>query len=179
MMAEIFKTAEITACTLVSETEKEHMECKAGCSVCCRVNIPVLLPEAIAVKEFIIETKSKSEINTLKIEMEKHLGQIKFMDEEERIFINKKCIFLDDTGRCSIYPVRPLMCRSVTSADASACKDAMSMIALNESIPVPMNIKHKNVMETAFKALAESLKEAGLCDKSREITYSVLHALQH
>ena len=59
--------------------------------------------------------------------------------EEERIMARQPCAFLDGSGSCSIYPVRPLLCRSITSTDADACREALSMLALGENQPISYN----------------------------------------
>ncbi len=66
------------------------------------------------------------------------------------------------------------LCRSVTSADKNACKDAIAMVALGEEISIPMHTKQKQIMDTAFKALARAMESMKQDSKSMEITESVL-----
>ena len=98
-------------------------------------------------------------------------------DEEERIASNIKCVFLGSDDECIIHDVRPFACRSVTSADANACKSAMRMTLFDEYTLVPMNIKHKSINDSAFIGLAEALSERGLDGSSSEITSAVLKYL--
>jgi len=171
MMLEIFVTAESSIEETLPAEEKRQMDCRKGCSVCCRVNVPVLTSEAVAIKEFIIENHLKTD--ELIDKMERLITAVGDLDEIERIFVQKECAFLYEDS-CIIYPVRPLICRSVTSADAEACRESMTMIALDQTVAVPMNIKQKSIMESAFKILAETLKRYNLPDNSYEITKSVL-----
>jgi len=177
MMQEIFEKAEAYAEQNVSESELKHMDCKAGCSTCCRVNVSVLMPEAVIIKNFLMKTKAEPELDDQIFRMKTLLKHIKYLEEDERILANKPCAFLNDKGACDIYPVRPLICRSVTSADAAACKEAMTMLALNENILIPMNIMQKSVMDTVFITLASALGKYGLNDNSKEITQAVLELM--
>lgn len=178
MMSEIFEYAESEVKKFVSDEERSHMQCKAGCSICCRVNVSVLYPEAVAIKSYLLQNRSAKELDKLKSEMENLVRKIKYLDEDERIFLNADCAFLDGKGACSIYPVRPLMCRSVTSADSEACKTAMSMMALDESVFVPMNIRQKSIMDSVFKSLAEEMRLAGIENRSREVTDQTLKVFE-
>lgn len=177
MMQEIIDKAESFAEDVIPTSELSQMDCKAGCSVCCRVNVPVLLPEAVAIKNFLVKTKAEPDLDEQIIRMKKLAMEIKHLEEEERILAHKPCAFLNHKGACSIYPVRPIICRSVTSADASACKAALTMVALGEVITVPMNINQKSIMDTTFMALASALKKYKMDDKSYELTSAVLSRL--
>lgn len=174
LMQKIFALSDKSAENMVPAEEKELMACREGCSICCRVHVPVLKPEAVAIVTYLKEHNSPSELMQLKEKMKKLCLEIRCFDEIERIFANKKCAFITDDGACAIYPVRPLMCRAVTSADREACSISFNMIALDQSIYVPMNLKHRNIYETAFKAVASALEKYGISSKSREITGGVL-----
>jgi uncharacterized protein len=73
------------------------LACKAGCHDCCAPDLTVTPAEAEAIEAF--------------------LGAL---DPEARASVanratasdGSRCAALDDAGRCSIYPVRPVVCRS-------------------------------------------------------------------
>ncbi|PLX66638.1 MAG: hypothetical protein C0602_11235 [Denitrovibrio sp.] len=174
LMRLVTELAEEEANRSISKEERDHMDCKEGCCICCRVHVPVLRPEALRIKHYLAENLNEQEQNELLAKMKKMCIEIRCLDEIERIFVNKKCVFLGSNGQCTIYPVRPLLCRSVTSADADACKESISMIALDQDRSIPMNIKQKSIYDTAFKALADGLDQYGISSKSREITGGVL-----
>lgn len=48
------------------------------------------------------------------------------------------------------------------------------MVALGEEISIPMHTKQKQIMDTAFKALARAMESMKQDSKSMEITESVL-----
>src|SRR5690606_31118908 len=42
---------------------------------------------------------------------------------KERHSPDLPCVFLGEAGKCTIYPVRPLVCRAVNSLNAEECRD--------------------------------------------------------
>lgn len=177
VMKNIIDTSEAKTASLVTEKELKHMACREGCSICCQVNVAVLPPEAASIAGFLKSSLSTGELEELREKMHSLLNSIKYLTDDERLFVNQKCAFLTKSGSCGIYPVRPLLCRSITSADADACREAITMVALDKGVMVPMNISQKTIMDTAFKALAEGLEEAGIDSASREITEAVADLL--
>lgn len=178
MMHDIFEMSDNYCKELVNKDEMKHMDCKAGCSTCCRVNVPALTPEAKCISRFLSHTVPPEELIRLKDKMTALERDIRFLEEDERILANRECAFLNEKGACSIYPVRPLICRSVTSADSKACKEAMTMLALNEHVLVPMHIMQKSIYDTVFKGVANGMKKCGMNDKSSELTGAVLNFMQ-
>jgi Fe-S-cluster containining protein len=158
--------------------DHEMLACAAGCGSCCKVNVAVLQPEAFNISTHLRQTRSVVELEQLKQEMHQLVHFISDLDEEERIALNKSCSFLTADGNCSIYPVRPLMCRSITSIDANDCREALAMRALGEQLPITMNLFQKNLFDGAFKALAQALNSCGLDDRSQELTAAVLAHLE-
>jgi Fe-S-cluster containining protein len=177
MMAEVHSLAEAESKNSLTKEELSHMDCKTGCSTCCRVNVPVLLPEAYAIV-FWIKENMPVQLPAVEQKLQKLYRDISYLDDDERVIVNRPCAFLDNDGGCSIYPVRPLICRSVTSADAAACRDSVTLPLFGENATVPMNIKQRNIMETAFLALADALDSNRYDSRSREITPAVLKIIQ-
>ena len=174
MMEEIFTISEAEVQSFLSDEDISRMDCKEGCSTCCRINVSLLEPGAIIITDYLIKTLSPTELAKQKAKMSELVKHIRYLDDDERIFANKPCAFLNEHGGCSIYPVRPFLCRSVTSADKQLCKDAISMLALGESISIPMHTKQKQIMDAAFKAVAKGMDETGQSSKSMELTAGVL-----
>lgn len=71
--------------------------CRAGCSACCRTQLTVCDVEAALVREGIaaLDAASRARIAAR--------GAAPDPD---------RCAFLEDDGRCAIYEVRPLVCRT-------------------------------------------------------------------
>jgi Fe-S-cluster containining protein len=74
------------------------LACRAGCSLCCQQHLSVYAFEF----ELLAEA-----VDALSQEAREAIKQ--------RVAVGKKdprCPLLDDTGRCRVYAVRPLICRS-------------------------------------------------------------------
>lgn len=111
------------------------IECKKGCSECCSSNFAVSELEFCIIADYLIKKKSGVEIQSI---MEKayniknyilknypedlelleadftgleNLDSIIAMGNEEPRGEIPKCIFLSDKNSCTIYDVRPLICR--------------------------------------------------------------------
>lgn len=158
--------------------DHEMLDCAAGCGSCCMVNVAVLQPEALNISKHLRRTRNTVQLSQLKQDMQQLVYLISGLNEDERIALNKSCAFLTSAGSCSIYPVRPLLCRSITSIDANDCRDALAMRALGEQLPVTMNLFQKNLFDGAFQSLAKALDSCGLDDRSHELTAAVLTYLE-
>ncbi len=178
VMSDLIVEVEQKLAQNLTALDHEMLACAAGCGSCCMVNVAVLKPEAVNISKHLRCTRNADELAALKLDMRQLVGVISGLDEDERIALRKSCIFLTAAGDCSIYPVRPLMCRSITSINAQDCQDALTMQALGEYLPVTMNLFQKNLFDVAFQALAKALEMSGLDDRSSEMTASVLTYLE-
>lgn len=73
------------------------MQCRAGCSACCRARLSITRVEEAFVRRGLA---------TLEAERRAELSARTFEEDREM------CPALDDDGRCGIYPFRPLICRT-------------------------------------------------------------------
>ncbi|EAT14207.1 YkgJ family cysteine cluster protein [Desulfuromonas acetoxidans] len=161
----------------LTHEDRCRVACRAGCGSCCRVNVAVLRPEAVNIADYLRKTRSMSALRELKQRMKALCVAISGLDDDERIAVRKNCVFLDEAGSCSIYPVRPLLCRSITSTSAADCRDALAMHVFGESKPVMMNLMQKNLMNVAFQGLASAMEDHGLDAHGQELTAAVLPVL--
>ena len=159
--------------------DHDNIACGAGCGACCKVNVAVLRPEAHNIAAYLRRALSVAELDALCERMRRLLVVIRGLDEDERIAANQSCAFLDAQGSCSIYPVRPLLCRSITSTCAEACRSALQINMFDEPRPIVMNMFQKDLMDSAFKALANMWKENGGDSRSQELTAAVYQLLQN
>ena len=161
-------------------TPDDHkvMACAAGCSSCCMINVSVLLPEAVNIARYLRETLADDELEQLQSSMKKMITVICGLDEDERIALRRNCIFLNGQGQCDIYPVRPLLCRALTSTSAANCRDALAMRAFDEQVPIMMNLFQKNLFDVTYQGLAAAMEETELDDRGLELTEAVLQQLQ-
>ncbi|MDY0291082.1 MAG: YkgJ family cysteine cluster protein [Desulfuromonadaceae bacterium] len=172
-LKEFLQQVEGELCAGLHASDSEMIACNAGCSACCRVNVATLVPEAYNIAAYLRHTRSAAELARLRAQMRQMLVVIGGLDDDERIATNQPCVFLDQEGSCSIYPVRPLLCRSITSTSAEACRAALGWTMFEEPSSVMMNMFQKELMDTAFTALAQIWHESGGDSRSRELTAAV------
>jgi Fe-S-cluster containining protein len=91
---------------------KAQHACAAGCSFCCYLPVDVLAPEAFRIAAHLQQTRSPGELAALAYRLGAHA---------QRTFGARPCVFLAD-GRCSIYEVRPMVCRGYNSLSKERCE---------------------------------------------------------
>jgi len=141
--------------------EVKAIACAAGCGTCCSVNVAVLFPEAVAIYQYLYKEWEQPELDRLKTKLDDLYAATRWLDDEERIAMRRSCVFLDERGSCSVYSVRPLLCRSVTSVDAQHCEDALVARIFGDEAPILMNLFQKQLMETAFCSMGDFLIDNG------------------
>ncbi len=155
----------------------EHIACQAGCGTCCSVNVAVLFPEVVAIVHFVRAQMSPEQQRSIETRVAELFRKVSWLDEEERIFLGQSCAFLDETGSCSIYPVRPLICRAITSMNARHCEEALRTAGTSSEHPIYMNMFQKSLMEKTFIAVADGLTQLGFDDRSGQLTVGVQRLL--
>lgn len=86
----------------------EHVQCKKGCSMCCHTQVSATQDEAVLLAEIIA---SGHPIDWNRFHKQKQVGN-SHADWYKLQHSERACIFLDDSGSCSIYEDRPLVCRT-------------------------------------------------------------------
>lgn len=83
-----------------------HLVCRAGCGYCCAVPVDVSIVEAARISLYL-----KKELRDDPL----------FVAEKDK---NQPCPFLGADSKCSVYPVRPIVCRLFGSFDSwHPCRD--------------------------------------------------------
>lgn len=169
--------AEAEAALAANLEGSEHLACRAGCGTCCSVNVAVLFPEVVAIVDF-VQTQIDPDQRPLLLRRLALLAErVAGLGEEERIVQQQSCAFLDESDNCSIYPVRPLICRSITSINAGHCAEALQAVAAGMERPIFMNLFQKSLMEETFIALAQGITQLGLDDHSEQLAVGVQQLL--
>jgi Fe-S-cluster containining protein len=162
---------EMAEIALVKHLEApEKIACHAGCGHCCIVNVAVLAPEIDAIIAYLSRRMPRHQLRRLALRAEELFHQVHGLDDVERLITRRACLLLDGSGCCSIYPVRPLLCRALTSTDAKRCQEAIALAALGEETPILANIFQQELFNRAFVSLGTVLEQAGLNGKSRPLT---------
>lgn len=101
----------------------ENVACQAGCHYCCFYQVILTAPEALLIGDYIDRAYSKKDKEDLKQRISRLLCLTAGKSCQERIEVwhDTPCIFLAES-RCSVYAVRPFVCRAWHSLDADHCK---------------------------------------------------------
>jgi Fe-S-cluster containining protein len=106
---------------LLAQAPRGGVACHAGCDHCCHVNVGVTVPEALTILEYLQRTLSAPGLTQLAEHVAIAHARTHGLEATERFSPEHPCVFLQ-SGRCSIYEVRPLACRGMNSLDADECK---------------------------------------------------------
>lgn len=178
VMAWLTGRAEEVLASWLSPQERDLIACGPGCAACCRVNVTVLLPEAIAIAAYLEDTRGREELTPLKMHIAATAARVRWMEDDERIRASVPCPFLDGRGWCAIHPVRPLTCRALSSTDREQCRRALASHGSDEEETIVVNIFQKFLMEETFRALSAAMEKSGFDITGRELSRSVTRCLQ-
>ncbi|HUN47144.1 MAG TPA: YkgJ family cysteine cluster protein [Stellaceae bacterium] len=107
------------------------IECAAGCAACCHQMVEATIPEAILVA-MQIGGEEDPRRAAIQAEAQAHL-------RDGQRSPARPCALLSD-NRCSVYEVRPLVCRSVLSPSAGKCREALASAQRGEASPAQSDI---------------------------------------
>lgn len=100
-----------------AHAKKMGATCKPGCNACCNLPASMSLPEGIAIAEYLMNlpgwTQRRAALERACRYQVNLMASLELWHEENRkAFFSRSlaCVFLRD-GMCSIYPVRPSVCR--------------------------------------------------------------------
>lgn len=107
---------------LAAQSERP-VACAAGCSHCCHQSVGVTGVEAITIVRYLRATRNTEELAALTARVRDAGEGTRGLNYKERHSPHLPCVFLGAGGECTIYAVRPLVCRAVNSLDAGECRD--------------------------------------------------------
>lgn len=145
----------------------KYTDCKKGCSHCCHMTVTITQFESLYIKQYIKNHWSKSEINDLiksvkKIKREcPDLFDMDIMATEKRSQIRMPCVFLKDNC-CSIYSVRPAICRTYISLSPSEICYKALFEPESQAQPVEINM-YNDIMSTLFDYHFKISQVQGIC----------------
>jgi Fe-S-cluster containining protein len=145
---------------------KSRHACAPGCFFCCYLPVDVLALEAFRIATHLRQTRSPGELAALVYRLGAH-GQTDFG--------TRPCVFLAD-GRCSIYEVRPMVCRGYNSLSKERC----------EAYYHDASVDLKGTKDRVAGSLAEAMEDGiiaglnalGLDAQWYELAGAVLRALE-
>lgn len=102
--------------------ETKLLACRAGCAFCChQFEVHASALEVLRIADHVQKTFDEPRRAALQTRLDDIDAKRADVPLAQWAFHPQPCPLLED-GRCGIYPVRPLVCRSVTSFDVDACK---------------------------------------------------------
>lgn len=108
------------AAGLLARAPGGAVACRAGCDHCCYQAVGVTPPEALAIVDHLRSTLSDAALERVARRVSDGHERTRDLPSSERFSPDHPCPFLE-SGRCSIYEVRPLSCRGMNSLDAGEC----------------------------------------------------------
>lgn len=161
-IAKLQHAVDQVARTAVDQGQK--LDCRAGCSHCCSVRVEALEPEIFRIAREVKKLAPEA-FASLIARLQNHAAMAKGVSVwNHRI----ACPFLTE-NLCSIYPVRPAVCRMAHSFDAEKC--AVS----GAEIPQSLNLVLK--AEALMKGTSGAYGKAGMPASGHELGQAVLLAL--
>jgi Fe-S-cluster containining protein len=156
---------DLTAAIEALPSKAQHA-CAPGCDFCCYLPVDVLTPEAFHIAAHLKQTRSPEELATLMY----RLGA-----EGQGDFGLRPCVFLAK-AQCSIYAVRPMVCRGYNSLSKERC----------EAYHRDASVDLKGTKDRVAGRLAEAVEDGiiaglealGLDAQLYELPSAVLHALE-
>jgi Fe-S-cluster containining protein len=100
------------------------LPCKKGCHWCCFLRVRVTPLEVLCILDHLQSSLEPGELSTLRQRFTETDAVTRGMDGSQRIGAKKACPFIADT-ECSIYPVRPIACRTFHSLEPSDCRESL------------------------------------------------------
>lgn len=105
----------------VAINKRPAISCKAGCSACCHQKVDLGSFEGELITRYLTEHNIEIDARRLKVQTDALAKGPGFY--EKLPFEDRRCIFLGPDQRCSIYSVRPLMCRRhFVQSDPAICR---------------------------------------------------------
>jgi Fe-S-cluster containining protein len=100
--------------------------CREGCSFCCYNQVELTPPEALLIGHHVAQNFTTEEKDALRAKVNRslRLKAVKSKKDLARLRRQFPCPLLLG-GRCSIYSVRPLVCRAMHTFEAEACEQEL------------------------------------------------------
>ncbi|MBT5433933.1 MAG: YkgJ family cysteine cluster protein [Alphaproteobacteria bacterium] len=145
--------------------------CRAGCSLCCHNWVSVTAPEVLLIAR---ELHGREHGGGMAAAVHQAATAGLGLDRDELLERRLACPLLVD-GLCSIYPVRPLACRSFFSFSLEACQKVFDL--KGEDVPKPRNAMV--LWGVHDRCLWAALKAQGLPHQTYELSHALSLMLQH
>ncbi len=150
------------------------LACKKGCAWCCSLQVTVGAPEVFRIADYLRENLSEDELTKLRARLADVIGKTAGLDAYERPMAGVPCALLSDNV-CSVYPVRPLICRSYNSTNAATCEEGTR----RTGVQVPCNATHRAIYDGTSAGMFSALAQAGWPVETYDLCTALLIALDN
>jgi Fe-S-cluster containining protein len=129
--------------------------CTAGCTFCCHVHVDATHPELLAIAVYVEEQLGPSQRAALREKLAAAVERSDPLSDEERWAARIPCALLDEDGRCSVYPVRPLRCRAFHSVSRNDCRAAFDGTSETPPTVNPTIVRAVELVELGYTRALE------------------------
>ncbi|VFR34883.1 hypothetical protein ANDA3_3813 [plant metagenome] len=153
----------VDAVVAASEAVGPPPDCRPGCASCCHARVEVSDPEALRIAGHLHQLQESERlvfIERLRAKAAADGGPVPH---------GQPCAFLRE-GLCSIYAIRPSVCRKAHSLSAQACQSGMAEI--------PQDLGRVIRCEVLVAGTRDAYEGAGLPASRHELSAAVLAALR-
>lgn len=150
---------------LIEQTAQEPpwSECKKGCDYCCYGRrVEVSEPEAFYITKF-LKALPDQQLARIKARLQKFIAA-----ESEENHKSRPCAFLEN-HQCSIYAVRPAVCRKAHSLSVSACE--------KNEVQIPQKLSTILAAEALIAGTNQAYESHDLAINVRELNHAILAIL--
>jgi Fe-S-cluster containining protein len=148
------------ALAIVNDEYRPRLDCREGCSYCCcKPGVLTTIPEFLRILDHMRSTFSAEAADGLADRARRYASQMDGRHFDDLVDHLVPCPLLVD-DRCSVYEVRPLVCRGYNSTNVDACREASA----DAEVTVPIFSVLRDVTDGATVGTAQSLQAIGLRD---------------
>jgi hypothetical protein len=154
-------------------TSPAALACRQGCSFCCHRPVGTNAASVLHIAAWLRSRLSPGELEEVRARVaaldDKTHGSTWTLHDRPPY----ACAFLVD-GSCSVYEVRPLVCRAWNSASADACELGLRQ----DFVEMPFDLFQRTVFGAVERGLQLAASDAGLDGRDLEFTAAIRIALQ-
>jgi Fe-S-cluster containining protein len=119
----------------VLDESDDKPACQKGCSYCCHFMVEASAPEVLAIAQYIRQNFTQEEQEQLMRSIDENINATQGMTRKERFVFRAPCALLKN-GACSVYDIRPVMCRAWHSMDVESCKNDFEHPSFQDTVQV-------------------------------------------
>ena len=155
---------------------EEEFHCASGCGYCCHLRITISVAEALIILDHLQKHDQQHEYKERVKNLREPLAKRAASDNSWWLENSIPCLFLEhNTSLCTIYEVRPFICRAYHSLDIQQCKTGF----FNKTeTAIPCYPDFKRSRELYSVAFEMALAELGLQSTQFELSSTISLFLQ-